>query len=145
MSLITEQIKALKEHADYMQEIGRLFTASVIRHAAETIEALEQETCEDAISRENLLLWLDDIKESARKHVGFLLDVQRHVRSMPPVNAQLKTAYWIDIDDIESECSECGHREPNERFIFNDINYCAKCGAKMVESQESKVEDGNDD
>ena len=44
-----------------------------------------------------------------------------------------KTGYWIDIDDIESECSECGHREPNERFIFKDINFCAKCGARMVE------------
>lgn len=40
MRVITKQIKALKEHADYMQEIGRLYTASIIRHAAETIEAL---------------------------------------------------------------------------------------------------------
>lgn len=42
MSLITEQIKTLKEHADYMEEIGHLFTASIIRHAAETIEALSE-------------------------------------------------------------------------------------------------------
>lgn len=42
-----------------------------------------------------------------------------------------KSGKWINIDDIESECSECGHREPNERFIFEDINFCAKCGAKM--------------
>lgn len=42
-----------------------------------------------------------------------------------------KTGHWINIDDAVSECSECGHREPNERFIFEDINFCAKCGVKM--------------
>lgn len=53
-------------------------------------------------------------------------------------NCGQKSGKWINIDDIESECSECGHREPNERFIFEDINFCAKCGAKMVEPQESE-------
>ena len=41
-----------------------------------------------------------------------------------------KTGRWIDIDD-SVECSECGHREKSERFIFDDINFCAKCGADM--------------
>lgn len=47
------------------------------------------------------------------------------------VTPQPKTGHWINIDDAVSECSECGHREPNERFVFEDINFCAKCGAKM--------------
>ena len=48
---------------------------------------------------------------------------------LPPVTP--KTGHWINIDDIESECSECGHREPNERFIFEDINFCTNCGTRM--------------
>ena len=53
-------------------------------------------------------------------------------------SVQPKMGRWIYIDDSKSECSICGHREFNERFLFEDINFCAKCGAKMVETQESE-------
>lgn len=59
------------------------------------------------------------------------------IENAPSVTPKQKMGYWISIDDTESECSECGHREPNERFIFEDINFCAKCGARM------EAEDGN--
>ena len=93
-------------------------------------------THEDAISRENLLLWLDDIKESARKHVGFLLDVQRYIRSMPSVTPQQKTGYWIR-ELIRNEkggcigakriCSRCGKDNKHDEYM----KYCPNCGAKM--------------
>jgi hypothetical protein len=127
--------KAPPTECDYIEEW--LDTDKDIRNALDmAIEALEQELCEDAISRENLLLWLDDTKESARKHVGFLLDVQRYIRSMPPVIPQPKTGRWIhDGSQWRNRfiCSECEYK-----VALGKINYCPNCGAKMVEPQESE-------
>lgn len=39
---------------------------------------------------------------------------------------------WIECDGF-CECSECQHREDNDRFIWNDMNFCSTCGAEMVE------------
>ncbi len=47
MSMITEQVKAIEEHADYMQKIGHLFTASILKRAADTIEQLSAKVRED--------------------------------------------------------------------------------------------------
>ena len=57
------------------------------------------------------------------------------VEFLTTLKQEPKTGHWINIDDIESKCSECGHREPNERFIFEDINFCAKCGVRMENEQ----------
>lgn len=87
------------------------------------IEALEQEPCEDAISREaavNACLnkWDKDYKE-----------IVADIRALPPVTPAKKTGHWINTaepymsDNIV--CSECG---------FNSIaryDYCPNCGAKM--------------
>ena len=93
---MTEHILILQGYIDHLEYMKKNADDFFDREQADkdieafkaAIKALEQEPCEDAISRESLLLWLDDIKESARKHIGFLLDVQRHIRSMPSVNLQ---------------------------------------------------------
>ena len=119
------------------------FKKEIIDSACNRI--LEQEPSGDAISRQEILNKINEVCFS-EKWKGFRIDYgsngQRdflidYIKQMLPVNPQ-PTGHWINIDDIESECSECGHREPNERFIFEDINFCAKCGAKMVEPQESE-------
>lgn len=40
---------------------------------------------------------------------------------------------WIDKDVFGEEvyCSECGHMEKKEKFIWSDVNYCYFCGAEM--------------
>jgi uncharacterized OB-fold protein len=46
-----------------------------------------------------------------------------------------KTGHWKDIPkykDIAWCCSEC------ERFTTMKHNYCPRCGAKMIEPQESE-------
>ena len=40
---------------------------------------------------------------------------------------------WIECDGF-CECSECQHREDNDRFIWNDMNFCSTCGADMREA-----------
>ena len=58
-----------------------------------------------------------------------------------------KTGHWIeDAEQHHVEktyhCSECGHGVWGE---YEKTEYCGGCGAKMVEPQESEVEDGKID
>lgn len=93
-----------------------------------TIGALEQQFCEDCISREAVIREFSCFSDDAFVTIH---KIQEVVKKLPSVTPQPKRGHWINIDDAMSECSECGHREPNERFIFEDMNFCAKCGAKM--------------
>ena len=110
-------------------------------------KALEQEPCGDAISRQAAIDAFG-LSEKTRKYGGdhsgydtmMLYEIQDILENLPPVTPQSKIGHWIDIGD-SVECSECGHREKSERFIFDDINFCAKCGVKMVEPQYLKYAD----
>jgi hypothetical protein len=56
---------------------------------------------------------------------------------------QPKTGHWIAShipESILDECSECGFS--CGAFTFN---YCPMCGAKMIEPQESEVQDADSD
>ena len=51
---------------------------------------------------------------------------------------ELRKGHWNDLPkykDIAWHCSECKH------FTTMKHNYCPNCGAKMVEPQESEVEE----
>ena len=88
-------------------------------------EVISRQDVLDAISRIGLF-------KSDTREVQAVAECLRAVEALPSVKLQEpKTGHFINIDDIKSECSECGHREPNERFIFEDINYCSKCCARM--------------
>lgn len=103
------------------------------------IKALEQQTCEDAISREDALMaltgeWTELTDELIHRFI-------RRIKKLPSVNPQPKIGHWISHYDEDAkegwyECDRC-HTER----AFN-TDYCPDCGAKMVESQESEVEDG---
>lgn len=90
----------------------------------------------DAVSRQDSLNMayklVEELASSSVYWDELKLFAKEQVQSLPPVTPKPKTGYWIDIDD-SVECSECGHREHNERFIFEDINYCPNCGADMRE------------
>ncbi len=94
------------------------------------IKALEQELCDDCISRQ--AVW--EVMQRMWGTSGELLD---ELMALPPVNPQEpKTGHWINTaepymsDNIV--CSECG---------FDSIagySYCPNCGCRMVEPQESE-------
>lgn len=87
-------------------------------------------SCEDAISRQavinaiaNTCFWLssDDWEE-----------LIKCINSIPPVNPQPKTGYWIELDSddpYQYMCSEC-HRRVDDKE-----SYCPSCGAIMQESE----------
>ena len=118
-------------------------------------EMLEQQTCEDAISRNLIIETLnkmdryvadestlcDTDKKFPHNEVFIVDDVyEQIVEQLPSVNPQPKTAHWIEHSnpyDIDGTyycfCDNCGS-DAHEKTDF-----CPSCGAKMVELQESEV------
>lgn len=103
------------------------------------IKALEQEPCEDTISRHYLR------KQFQEKCVGECSCCEWDspywcglIDNAPPVNPQEpKTGYWIDADGNNAICSCCN------RLNHFYGTYCKHCGAKMVEPQKKQCADCN--
>lgn len=107
------------------------------------LKALQQEPCEDCISREHLLEEIASLKESPwfKDDTNCAMAIRKEaieivedlcIRKEPSVNPQEpKTGHWKEhrnraTGHIETVCSECG---AEEGYPYND--YCGNCGAKM--------------
>ena len=102
--------------------------------------AVEQEPCNDTISRQAVLDAISRIGlfKSDTKEVQAVAECLRAVESLSPVAPQSKTGHWIIVDDCEkfiAKCSECGQIEDSR--MISKYPYC-HCGARMVEPQESE-------
>ena len=109
----------------------------------DAMNTLDQEPCEDAISR----------AEAVRVASGYChpANVAKELAKLPSVNLQPKTGHWIEIAQYSDgnhkiECSECeshifdrGHA--NSFNVKNKYKYCPNCGARMVEPQESEPQE----
>lgn len=110
------------------------------------IEELEQEPCEDCISREKAKQIL--YERLNRLNGDELYDIFSRIiddmyNELQPVTPQQKTGYWILADeqnkeDVENDnyrfiCSECQCSDIHAKDVI--VPYCWKCGAKM-ESEE---------
>lgn len=89
------------------------------------IEALEQEPCEDAVSRQAVLDEID-------KRFDLAKPFKQLIKSMPPVTPQQKMGRWAVLKDeygdvIEDVCSNCD-KNGNRKWAF-----CPFCGCKMQE------------
>jgi hypothetical protein len=89
------------------------------------IEALEQEPCEDCISRQAVIelvegWWIGHTKED---------DLATEIKSLPSVTPQPKVGEWLKNGDF-CKCSNC-----HGNVLFSNkkyYNYCYHCGAKMI-------------
>ena len=112
----------------------------VKRHIDLSIKALEQQTCEDAISREDALMaltgeWTEPTDELIHRFI-------RRIKKLPSVKPQPKTGKWIDImvgDMPAQACDQCNTFYPLA-YTGGGHKYCPNCGCRMVEQQESEVE-----
>jgi len=105
------------------------------------IKAL-QESCEDAISREDVinLKWQGEASEEFLE--GYASAIE-DARVLPSVNPQEpKTGHWIEHPEIETstpeylmfyECSECGDKQCFCKSDIHKKHFCNNCGARMVE------------
>lgn len=140
-----EAIAYFKRHIDLYCVDG------ICREAEETaIRALEQQPCDDAISRQAVL---DRIRESIETyHNQYTTDMlnmwglfTQFIKEMPPVTPQQKYGKWIKHPEIETstpeylmfyECSECGDKQCFCKSDLHKKRFCNSCGVKMQESEE---------
>ena len=112
----------------------------------------EQEPCDDAVSREELLkaidTWdkfgVDDTNSLFRldnlslpHYVPYIHydDVIKCIKGMPPVTQKSKTGHWIDYCYQNYRCSECDYIIADSDV--DEYKYCPNCGAKM-ESEDKE-------
>ena len=109
----------------------------------EGIKALEQEPCEDAISRQAVLVTARNSCADlvSNKDTEIFCD---EIKALPPVTSHPKTGEWIFVDKAHehAHCSECDHGDV-DLLDGRPHNYCPNCGAKMVEPHESEVSDAD--
>ena len=97
------------------------------RHHNEVLEfiikTLEQETCEDCISRKAVK---ELFQEGSVMGMYYFLGIDE----LPSVTPARKKGEWINIDETHSKCDQCG-------AVFEIVsanggaNYCPNCGCRM--------------
>lgn len=116
--------------------------------------ALEQEPCEDAISREDAEQMFRNIRchlkpqdyksaEEFNTRDLMLLNAEQMIHALPSVTQ--KSGRWIMSDDglYRPICDKCGAHPwkgyiPTVEEATEVFKYCPNCGAKMVDPQESE-------
>ena len=97
------------------------------------IKSLEQEPCEDAMSRVDLI----DKLEIVDKRYGsdFYWEVRKIIDSLPSVKPVHKTGKWENKSTnghyFYGKCSKCGQEFCVDTWYTQNIKYCSNCGARM--------------
>lgn len=98
------------------------------------IKALDQEPCEDCISREQAKATIRD----RFKDLPSRVEINTILNELPSVTPQPKTGYWNAYEVFQGgikeewlECSEC--KWSNALLIPR--NYCPSCGCRMKGSE----------
>lgn len=117
-----EAINHLKTVAKSAIDSG--YDGAVVDAVDMAIKAIEQQPCEDCISREaaeDVVMWYDG--------QGAMLN---EIHKLPSVQPKPKTGHWIfdEILDKHYYCSEC------KSMGVDYWDYCPYCGAKMREVTE---------
>ena len=125
-------ILAMPQQARWKDGIEPEDVNKAVETIREAIKALEQEPCDDCISRQAVL-------DIVNNPLNIRLD--EIIKKLPPVTPQQKTGYWISWYEIIEEewgtehnphckCSECSTEVDPHTSKF--INCCPICGAKII-------------
>lgn len=131
--MIREEIIRLLENAvETVYERPQTRTAQAIEEA---IKLIEQEPCEDCISREKVFEMIDTCNSDGLKGIFCsYADGERfkeYIKKLPSVQPKMgeepKRGHWIYWSDFPFrwECDKCGG------LFKTDFNFCPNCGAKM--------------
>ena len=100
----------------------------------ELASSLEQEPCEDCISREYILSKAHECRDDLADDEPCCVDAD-DIREAPSVQPKAKVGHWSHDGSHWAErwiCSEC-----NYKLIDVKSRYCPNCGAKM-ESEDKE-------
>jgi hypothetical protein len=99
------------------------------------IKALEQQPCEDCISREKVFEQISCwVNSGEYRYTNATYYLTRRIQGISSVTPQQETGKWINKGDY-AECSNCG---ANSGVQYNGVEpvpfntrYCPNCGTKM--------------
>lgn len=105
------------------------------------IKALEQEPCEECVSRKAVIDTIYSECDGTKLDIDFakVLLLQRAIKKMPAVVPIRSKGHWDIKDNMWWVCSACGCQTRMMKK-YNVPIYCPACGAKMVGPQESEDE-----
>lgn len=100
------------------------------------VKALEQEPCEDVVSRQAVI-------DTLTKTSGIRGDALKVLYDLPTVTPQPKMGRWIMSDDglYRPICNNCGAHPwkgyiPTVEEATESFKYCPHCGCAMQEVEE---------
>lgn len=133
LETIDEIVERFERSAEFQRTHRDLSGCQEFKQIAEWLKELkaykEQESCEDAISREAMLEYQQYLHGKMPNEENYKLF--EFIKELPSVIPKQKTGKWniLGYDDPSDvklyRCSEC-HMKITLKF-----NYCPNCGAKM--------------
>jgi hypothetical protein len=118
-------------------EVERATILGIKETVAKWKDRLEQEPCEDAVSRKGVVEYIKT-SDAELGHDSENELVVKDILNMPSVTPTRKKGYWEQYGDFWKEkfrCSECGKEQPKilcgEQIIGHWSDYCPNCGAEM--------------
>ena len=128
-----------REEAIEMWVIPALKNTWNEKRCNEVLEALDQEPCEDAISRQAVFEIIRDF-EYKNSHEEMLINSR--IKQLPSVTPAEKVGRWIKYS--VPRCGEQHYQCTSCKYYINfgqwgklytkEFKYCPNCGAKMEES-----------
>ncbi len=102
---------------------------------------LEQEPCEDRVSRkdvEDMIFRMGSVEEL---EIDFakLLVLRRELKKLPSVKPTAQKGRWVHHNDDHFdwlECPFCGYGDEGEVVYGNETPFCPMCGADLSEASE---------
>ena len=141
-----EAIRIIREAFDVMEEEYDSADDWEEEHEARdmAIKALEQEPCEDAVSREWALLALTGKNLSAKSTEELIRLLNKRIKNLPSVTPARKKGKWIYDKTIQNwRCSECNETPKTLGFVgtadfmVEHFRFCNHCGVKMKSEQDN--------
>lgn len=130
-----ESIPVKSEQIDEIPWYLNIFNPTVLkefqRGMRDATPMAKQEPCEDCISRQAVLEYIEG-SEAELGHSSENELVCQDIKEFPPVAPKLKTGHWIKHEHngiAHIECSECFSWFLSSHLLRN--SYCPNCGAKM--------------
>ena len=128
-----------EEHIEQLKKLRSFHNGSYGRSINKAIDALKQEPCTDAVSRQVLIEELTNIAKMKAKSDAQKALIGRciyFIEHLPPVTPTRPKGHWIHPYEYglalpEHYCSEC------KAYEYSDVKskYCPNCGADMREGE----------